>query len=293
MRVKSVRIADGKNALRSPERGIFSSITTGSSYSRVPLKNGQKGKTSTFYLSCAFVFSMTASMRVLGAGSTRCFKQFQSWISLRYFVCGWNKAQRYSSNISCAVNGQNKYIRLLGMSYQTDRMTNITPSIISKLDKKLHHVSDHPLKILKDKIHDYLHSVYRTRWSSPVFTMLDDISPVVTTHQNFDSLLVPTDHIARSQNDNYYINKDTLLRAHTTAHEIDLLKMGLDAWVLTGDVYRRDAIDRTHYPVFHQMEGVRVFVKHELFHNYQVSILKVVTKDRQQSCDNIFLKKSF
>jgi phenylalanyl-tRNA synthetase alpha subunit len=48
--------------------------------------------------------------------------------------------------------------------------------------------------------------------------------------------------------------------------------MGLDAWVLTGDVYRRDEIDRTHYPVFHQMEGVRLFVKHELFQNYQVSI---------------------
>lgn len=28
---------------------------------------------------------------------------------------------------------------------------------------------------------------------------------------------------------------------------------------MTGDVYRRDAIDATHYPVFHQMEGVRVF----------------------------------
>lgn len=26
-----------------------------------------------------------------------------------------------------------------------------------------------------------------------------------------------------------------------------------------GDVYRRDSIDATHYPVFHQMEGVRVF----------------------------------
>ncbi len=27
----------------------------------------------------------------------------------------------------------------------------------------------------------------------------------------------------------------------------------------SGDVYRRDSIDSTHYPVFHQMEGVRVF----------------------------------
>lgn len=26
-----------------------------------------------------------------------------------------------------------------------------------------------------------------------------------------------------------------------------------------GDVYRKDTVDRTHYPAFHQMEGVRVF----------------------------------
>jgi phenylalanyl-tRNA synthetase alpha chain len=26
-----------------------------------------------------------------------------------------------------------------------------------------------------------------------------------------------------------------------------------------GDVYRKDTVDKTHYPVFHQMEGVRIF----------------------------------
>ena len=30
-----------------------------------------------------------------------------------------------------------------------------------------------------------------------------------------------------------------------------------------GDVYRRDSIDATHYPVFHQMEGVRVYTEQE------------------------------
>jgi hypothetical protein len=33
---------------------------------------------------------------------------------------------------------------------------------------------------------------------------------------------------------------------------------------VTGDVYRRDAIDVTHFPVFHQMEGVRIFTVEEL-----------------------------
>lgn len=34
---------------------------------------------------------------------------------------------------------------------------------------------------------------------------------------------------------------------------------GHTKFLVTGDVYRRDAIDATHYPVFHQMEGFRVF----------------------------------
>jgi len=34
---------------------------------------------------------------------------------------------------------------------------------------------------------------------------------------------------------------------------------GFTNFLVTGDVYRRDEIDRTHYPVFHQMEGVKLF----------------------------------
>ncbi len=41
--------------------------------------------------------------------------------------------------------------------------------------------------------------------------------------------------------------------------------MGFNHFLVTGDVYRRDEIDRSHYPVFHQMEGVRLFTRSELF----------------------------
>ena len=30
-------------------------------------------------------------------------------------------------------------------------------------------------------------------------------------------------------------------------------------------MYRRDTIDRTHYPAFHQLEGVRLFTSEQLF----------------------------
>jgi hypothetical protein len=40
-----------------------------------------------------------------------------------------------------------------------------------------------------------------------------------------------------------------------------LLRAGERAFLVAGDVYRRDAVDASHYPVFHQMEGLRVFDK--------------------------------
>ena len=54
---------------------------------------------------------------------------------------------------------------------------------------------------------------------NPIFSVADKLSPVVTTHQNYDSLLVPAGHVSRSRNDAYYVNSGTLLRAHTSAHQ--------------------------------------------------------------------------
>jgi hypothetical protein len=66
---------------------------------------------------------------------------------------------------------------------------------------------------------------------------------------------VPANHISRSYNDTYYVNKETVLRCHTSAHQAQKLREGHTHFLLTGDVYRRDAIDATHYPVFHQVRG--------------------------------------
>jgi len=131
----------------------------------------------------------------------------------------------------------------------------VTDAIFSKLGAKLHTRRDHPICILKDAIHQYFDS----RFGAGVFAQLDDLHPLVSTEQNFDQVLVPPDHVSRSPNDTYYVNAHTVLRCHTSAHQVDTLRSGKRAFLITGDVYRRDAIDATHYPVFHQMEGVRVF----------------------------------
>lgn len=47
----------------------------------------------------------------------------------------------------------------------------------------------------------------------------DNFSPIVPTIENFDELLVPKDHVSRKRSDTYYINENTVLCTHATAHE--------------------------------------------------------------------------
>ena len=141
-----------------------------------------------------------------------------------------------------------------------DPANNVTDAIFAKLGVRLHTQPAHPLCILKTAIHAY----FDTRFGDGAFEKLDDLHPLVSTAQNFDQVLVPADHVSRSPNDTYYVNAGTVLRCHTSAHQVETLASGRRSFLITGDVYRRDAIDATHYPVFHQMEGVRVFTAAEL-----------------------------
>eukprot|EP00834_Sanchytrium_tribonematis_P001072 NODE_23_length_42016_cov_0.755803.p10 type:complete len:433 gc:universal NODE_23_length_42016_cov_0.755803:2011-713(-) len=82
--------------------------------------------------------------------------------------------------------------------------------------------------------------------------------PKVTVQQNFDSLLFPKDHVGRSKGDTYYINDNYVLRTHATCHQEDVLKKYKQAYWIC-DTYRKDEIDKTHYPIFHQMDAIKIF----------------------------------
>ena len=73
----------------------------------------------------------------------------------------------------------------------------------------------------------------------------------MSIEQNFDNLLVPSEHVSRKKSETYYINDKQLLRAHTSAHQRELMLQNIEAGLVLGDVYRRDTIDATHYPIFH------------------------------------------
>jgi phenylalanyl-tRNA synthetase alpha chain len=164
--------------------------------------------------------------------------------AVRAFSAAARTYQTQKSNTaSLAINGT---------EYKVDEWTNATPRILSLVGRNLHKNPNHPIGILR--------SLIETRFQNLGYTMYGDLKPNVSVKENFDVLGFPQDHVGRSKSDTYYLNKDHLLRTHTSAHEHEcFLHCETPGYFICGDVYRRDEIDRTHYPVFHQMEGARVW----------------------------------
>ncbi|XP_067932648.1 phenylalanine--tRNA ligase, mitochondrial-like isoform X2 [Watersipora subatra] len=173
-------------------------------------------------------------------------------------------------------------IELVNKSYPTDDTTNITPNIISKLGKDLHNRKHHPINLIRQRIQEFFYRNYVGRTGNPLFAVFDNISPIVTLTQNFDNHLVPADHPSRHPKDSYYINRHYMLRSQTTCHTSDLIASGLDRFITVGDVYRRDTIDRTHYPVFHQMDVTRLYNSEELFQGSQHGLQLFDHSERDQ-----------
>lgn len=148
-------------------------------------------------------------------------------------------------------------IELNNNKYESDDYTNLTPKILSYVGRNVHLQKNHPLSIVRQRITNYFYGEYTSPKGTPLFSVHDRLSPIVTTRQNFDSLLIPENHPSRAKSDCYYVNREYLLRAHCTAHQVELLRSGLDNFLVIGDVYRRDEIDSTHFPVFHQVRASR------------------------------------
>ena len=83
---------------------------------------------------------------------------------------------------------------------------------------------------------------------------------VETDHYNFSALNIPEDHPARDMQDTFYLGGNLLLRTHTSPVQIRYLEQNPPPVriVAPGRVYRRDAVDATHSPVFHQVEVLAI-----------------------------------
>ncbi|MDD6808211.1 MAG: phenylalanine--tRNA ligase subunit alpha [Oscillospiraceae bacterium] len=79
-------------------------------------------------------------------------------------------------------------------------------------------------------------------------------------HYNFEALNIPKDHPARDTQDTFYITENMLLRTQTSPVQIRVMekKEPPIRIIAPGRVYRSDAVDATHSPLFHQIEGLVV-----------------------------------
>jgi phenylalanyl-tRNA synthetase alpha chain len=83
---------------------------------------------------------------------------------------------------------------------------------------------------------------------------------IETDYHNFTALNIPPHHPARDMQDTFYLSETELLRTHTSPVQIRHLENNPPPVriVAPGRVYRRDAVDATHSPVFHQVEVLAI-----------------------------------
>ena len=80
---------------------------------------------------------------------------------------------------------------------------------------------------------------------------------------NFDALNTDPDHPARSEQDTFFVepaDRHLVMRTQTSPVQIrSLLGRELPVYVVApGKVFRKDELDATHTPVFHQIEGIAI-----------------------------------
>ncbi len=83
---------------------------------------------------------------------------------------------------------------------------------------------------------------------------------VESDYLNFEALNIPKLHPARDMQDTLYISDELVLRTHTSPVQIRTMMTGNPPFrvIAPGRVYRRDTLDASHSPCFHQVEGLCV-----------------------------------
>ena len=111
--------------------------------------------------------------------------------------------------------------------------------------------SKHPLSIVLDEIKEIFVGMGFDIVEGP---------EVESDYYNFEALNIPKNHPARDTQDTFYINENVVLRTQTSPVQIRTMENREPPLriISPGRVYRSDAVDATHSPLFHQIEGLVV-----------------------------------
>ena len=109
----------------------------------------------------------------------------------------------------------------------------------------------HPLELTLDHMKDIFISMGFSVEEGP---------EVEKDYYNFEALNIPKNHPARSEQDTFYINDNMVLRTQTSPVQVRVMEnQELPIKMISpGKVFRSDAVDATHSPIFYQMEGLVV-----------------------------------
>ncbi len=109
----------------------------------------------------------------------------------------------------------------------------------------------HPLSVVENEIKEIFMGMG--------FSIADG-PEVEYDYYNFEALNLPPDHPARDTQDTFYITDNILLRTQTSSVQVHVMENQKPpiSIISPGRVYRSDAVDATHSPIFHQIEGLVV-----------------------------------
>ena len=109
----------------------------------------------------------------------------------------------------------------------------------------------HPLDLTLEKVNEIFLSMGFAIEEGP---------EVERDYYNFEALNIPKNHPARGEQDTFYINDNIVLRTQTSPVQIRTMEIQKPPikMISPGKVYRSDAVDATHSPIFYQIEGLVV-----------------------------------
>ena len=94
-------------------------------------------------------------------------------------TCRWSSnvaaSQEPTTTSKFSITPQN--VTIDGATFQSDDWTNVTPKILSMLERKLHLKQNHPLGLIKARIVDFMYNKYRNHRGNPLFSVFDNLNP--------------------------------------------------------------------------------------------------------------------
>ena len=140
-----------------------------------------------------------------------------------------------------------KYLKAKAMEAQlaSEKIDVTMPGKVEKIGKK------HPLSIVLDDLKEIFLGMGFDLVEGP---------EVELDYYNFEALNIPEGHPARDTQDTFYINENVLLRTQTSPVQVRTMEKRKPPIriIAPGRVYRSDAVDATHSPLFNQVEGLVV-----------------------------------